>query len=433
MKLLKKIYHWLPVDDKQKTRLKHIYKAHVAPWLEDIPQSTVKTPDSFTNSDYLAELFRRSEEKSADYVAKGTDHYHWQVGDIKLIAFYLPQYHPFQENDMWWGEGFTEWRNVANAVPQFCGHYQPQLPDALGFYDLRLPEVQQKQAQMAKDAGIYGFCYYYYWFSGKLLMERPLRQLLEHKEIDFPFCICWANENWTRRWDGLEQDVLIKQSYAVEDDLRFIQDAAEILSDKRYIRIAGKPFLLIYRIGLLPDASRTIKCWRNYWQEHYGEDLYIGIIRGHDFVDLKSCGGDVVIDFPPHTISCPDITDRIKPTNKNFSGIVYDLEAYINSDKCMQKMDYPYIRSVMPSWDNTARKKNNGIIYYGSSPDNYEKWLKKVMRTTKENNPQELQFVFINAWNEWAEGAHLEPDQKYGYAYLEKTKKCMREYGSEGR
>lgn len=428
------IYRKLPFPEKYRMKMKNYYTMHFSYLTADISYQDWKIMNLDENqlqvkndlNKYTADLFLRASSKSEEYVEKSSVPVSLSENDVKLIAFYLPQFHPFEENDHWWGKGFTEWTNVTKAVPQFCGHYQPHLPDELGFYDLRLIETQKQQIELAKAYGIYGFCYYYYWFSGKLLMERPLQQILEHPELDFPFCLCWANENWARRWDGMDNDVLIKQEYAEGDDLSFIKSIEQILCDKRYIRINNKPVVLIYRIGLLPDPKATTACWRSYCQKCGIGEICILIVQGHDFIDPSECGCDAAVEFPPHTITCPNITGGIEKSNPEYDGIVYNLKSFVASKLYLKEQKrFKLFKSVMPSWDNTARKPNNGVVFLGSSPSLYKKWLKDVLLYTRACLGKEEQFTFINAWNEWAEGAHLEPDRKYGYAYLQATKEAL--------
>ena len=193
---------------------------------------------------------------------------------IKPIAIYLPQFHPILENDEWWGKGFTEWTNVTKAQPRFEGHYQPHLPSDLGFYDLRLEEARLAQEELAKNFGIYGFCYYHYWFNGKRVLHEPLDRKMQNPKEDLPFMMCWANENWTRTWDGADHQVLLKQEYGFEDDLAHIKHLIAFFTDNRYIKVNGKPIFIVYRPKLFPDIKKTIAIWRKAVQEAGFPDLY---------------------------------------------------------------------------------------------------------------------------------------------------------------
>src|SRR5450755_1537677 len=220
--------------------------------------------------------------------------------NLRAIAFYLPQFHPVPENDEWWGAGFTEWRNVAKALPLFPGHHQPHVPADLGFYDLRVPEVREQQASLARQHGIHGFCYYHYWFNGRRILERPFNEVLASGKPDFPFCLCWANENWTRVWDGGEQNVLLQQHYSAQDDLAHIQALIPALADPRYIRINGRPLLLVYRTELLPEPARTAEIWRAEALRGGVGDLYLARVENFvSSVDPASIGFDAAVEFAP--------------------------------------------------------------------------------------------------------------------------------------
>ena len=225
--------------------------------------------------------------------------------DVRLLAFYLPQFHPVPENDEWWGKGFTEWTNVAKGQPLFPGHYQPHLPADLGFYDLRVPEVRQAQADLAREYGIYGFCYYHYWFNGKRLLERPLDEMLATGEPAFPFCLCWANENWTKVWDGADQHILIAQEYSPEDDRRHIQWLVRVFRHQNYIRIDGKPLFLIYRISKLPDPMQTTSIWREEARKAGIGEIYLATVESlrEDRVDPTHNGCDAAVEFQPDWIN----------------------------------------------------------------------------------------------------------------------------------
>jgi len=345
--------------------------------------------------------------------------------NIKAIAFYLPQYHPIPENDKWWGKGFTEWSNVSKAKPQFQGHYQPHLPADLGFYDLRVPETREQQAKLARENGIYGFCYYYYWFNGKKLLGRPLETVFKSKKPNFPFCICWANENWTRRWDGSEDEILIAQDYSLKQDKKLIEEILPMFSDKRYIRIDNKPLFIVYRINLLPNPKQTVKIWRDYCREHGIGEIYLCAIQSFDFIDPRKYGFDAAIEFPPHRFFVDDITPRFKNINDNFVGNIYNYEDCVRVAKNKEKPKYNLFRTVMPSWDNTARRSESAHIVINSTPDIYKSWLSSMCNYTRRYFPPNQRFIFINAWNEWAEGCHLEPDVKFGRSYLQATKEVI--------
>ena len=339
---------------------------------------------------------------------------------VRVIAFYLPQFHAIPENDEWWGNGFTEWTNVKPAKPQFEGHYQPHIPDDfLGYYDLTHTSVMHKQIELAKQYGVGGFCFYTYWFSGKRLLEKPLDSYLNNTSLDFPFCICWANENWTRRWDGLEQDILIAQNYSENDDIDFIASMSKYLRDVRYIRINGKPLVLVYRPNLFPNMQETVKRWRNWCKEHGIGDIFIAYPQSFENVDPAVYGLDAAIEFPPVNSNPPNITDKVAGTVADFNSMVFDWREFVKRSEGYSKPDYKIFRGVCPSWDNTARKKNQGTVFYNSCPKLFEKWMINAFQDTvnRFDNPEE-RIVFVNAWNEWAEGAHLEPDQRYGYAWL---------------
>ena len=348
---------------------------------------------------------------------------------IRLIAFFLPQFHPIPENDAWWGKGFTEWTNVTRAQPLFDGHYQPHRPGELGYYDLRVAEVREQQARLAREYGIYGFCYYYYWFDGRRLLERPLNDLLERGEPDFPFCVCWANENWTRRWDGREAEVLMAQRYNPESNLQFMRDLLPLLRDPRYIRINGRPLVLIYRAELIPGLGDAIAGWRQLTRDAGLGELYLAAVESFSGVreDL-ACEFDALVEFPPHARSVA-VTQPPPGLSGDFRGQLYDYE--MSAQAFMQRRDVApqLFRTAMPSWDNTPRRQQAAHIYLGATPHRYQNWLASLVRETRERRMGEERIVFVNAWNEWAEGNHLEPDERHGRDWLEATRNALGDLG----
>jgi glycosyltransferase involved in cell wall biosynthesis/SAM-dependent methyltransferase len=352
---------------------------------------------------------------------------------IKAIAFYLPQFHPIPENDRWWGKGFTEWTNVTRGKPQYAGHYQPHLPGELGFYDLRLPEVQRRQIELAKMYGIHGFCYHHYWFGGTRLLRQPLDQLLANPDMDFPFCLCWANENWTRRWDGRDTEVLIAQRHSPEDDLAFIRDIEPALRDPRYIRVGERPLLVVYRPALLPDARATAGRWRKYCRDAGLGDLYLVATHAFDRVDPHELGFDAALEFAPNNLGAPAVTAQMPLVNPDFGGVIYDYRYIVEHSRTCEPPDsYVLFRSATPMWDNEARRPGRGAIFANSSPALYRQALEHVCRYT-DLHVSDSPLVFLNAWNEWAEGAHLEPDRRYGYAYLQATADALNQFPAGGQ
>ncbi|MDQ6621600.1 MAG: glycoside hydrolase family 99-like domain-containing protein [Pseudomonadota bacterium] len=346
---------------------------------------------------------------------------------MRLIAFYLPQFHPTPENDAWWGKGFTEWRNVVRAAPNFPGHYQPHLPGELGFYDLRVPETRAEQAALARSHGVHAFCYYHYWFSGRHLLRRPLDDVLASGAPDFPFCICWANESWTRRWDGLDQNVLIEQQYRDEDALGFIRDALPVLLDRRYVRVNGRPLLLVYNAAALPDPRRWTAVWREEAQRAGLPGLYLSLVHSvhQTEQDPRPSGFDAAVEFPPHLLQIQNVTGAIAGVRAGFRGRVLDYIATARYALSRTQPGYTLFRGVMPSWDNTARGQDTANCFVNAEPANYERWLRGAVDVTRRWHAGEERIVFVNAWNEWAEGCHLEPDLRYGRAFLEATARAI--------
>lgn len=375
-------------------------------------------------SDVYSEICKRvGRNQSPDYIPLPDKPGEDFEKKIKLIAFYLPQYHPIVENDLWWGKGFTEWTNVAKALPQFEGHYQPHLPGELGFYDLRIPEIQQRQVELARQYGLYGFCFYYYWFNGKRLLELPLDQYINNPEIDFPFCVCWANENWTRRWDGRSNEILIEQTHSLDMDGAIIHDLIPLFKHKNYIHIDGRPLFILYRADLLEDPIGTLNYWRKATLDAGLHDPFIVAAQTFNFIDPRLYGFDAAVSFPPHNIvDIPEITNRLNLLNRDYNGKVFnypDLVKHLTRKKNVAP--YRLFRTVFPSWDNEARQPGKGFTFAFSTPEEYKRWLFQMCKFTMEDLPEQERFVFINAWNEWAEGAHLEPDRRFGYAYLQAT------------
>jgi hypothetical protein len=350
----------------------------------------------------------------------------------RLIAFYLPQYHPIPENDMWWGKGFTEWTNVGKAKPLFRGHYQPHLPADLGFYDLRVPEVREQQAELARNHGLEGFCYWHYWFHGKRLLDRPLNELLATGRPDFPFCIGWANESWTRRWTGEETEILLKQTYSPEDDLAHARFLASVFADTRYIKVHDRPLLILYRPPALPDAQRTTDTFRSECVRLGIPEPYIVGRDTHNLgIDMRQFGCDITESSAPQLSLLPGAFNpvgRLADWRRNIRLGVWrgSLKIFDYQEACQlaeaARPAHPHIPGVFVDWDNTCRRGLQAIIIKGSTPELFGEALRNALASSLPKPPEE-RIITINAWNEWGEGMYLEPGQKWGLGYLAAIKR----------
>jgi len=350
---------------------------------------------------------------------------------LRVVAFYLPQFHEIPENNQAWGKGFTEWTNVTKAIPQYVGHYQPRLPGELGFYNLTNPQVLQRQIDMATAAGVHGFCFHYYWFSGKKLLEKPLEVFMGLKMGDFKFCINWANENWTKRWDGLDDEIIIKQENLPGDAELFFNDILPILRHPNYIQIEpGVPLLLIYRPESIPHAKDFAEILRTKAKQNGFRGLKIIMCQTFGMKDPQRYQFDGACEFPPHEHILKNKEDLVF-LNKQFKGRVYNasnIVAKLKSEFEKNKPTYPLFRCAFPDWDNSARKPEAGHSMHGMSPSVFQDWLYLISENTykdTEGHP----WIFINAWNEWGEGAYLEPDREVGFKNLNAVARVVDYYG----
>ena len=354
--------------------------------------------------------------------------------DTRLIAFYLPQYHPIPENDAWWGKGFTEWTNVPKALPRFPRALPAPRAGTLGYYDLRVPEARAAQAELAREYGIHGFCYYHYWFNGKRLLERPFNEVLTSGAPDFPFCLCWANENWTRRWDGAERQILMAQHYSDADSLAFIQSLVPAFRDERYIRVNGRPLLLVYRTGLLPDPARTAAIWREAMHQAGIGEIYLARVEndwGQAEPAPAAVGFDAAVEFAPNWGLMGRRVRNLAEVGLPPHLLDRDILAQ-DYDLCLAQMlhrpapPYKRFRGLFPGWDNSARRQKGPRTFLNTAPEKYAFWLSRLIRQTLQDFQGDERLVFVNAWNEWGEGCHLEPDARHGLAYLEATRDTLR-------
>jgi lipopolysaccharide biosynthesis protein len=366
------------------------------------------------------------------------------MNNPKLIAFFLPQFHRISENDRWWGDGFTEWTNVKKTTPRFSGHHQPHVPVNSNYYDLSDQDVMIEQAKLAQKHGISGFCFYHYWFNGHKLLERPIEMMLESGKPDFPFMLCWANENWTRRWDGQDAEILIAQSYEMHDFEAHAKYLAAFMLDQRYIKIDEKPALAIYRADYLPDLQIFLQKIRESLKNAGVKDVLLLAMSRSTTIDssLLKSGVDQIIDFRPDQKNVEKVTiwrkilriasqyfmgERSLIFSSLFPKLAYsfrfDYKSYVKRNM-EQKLLNRHIPCVFPTWDNSARRKHHATIIQNSDPNLYQFWLEDSIQRVQNRSMEQV--VFINAWNEWAEGCHLEPDMMNGDFFLKATFMAIR-------
>jgi hypothetical protein len=349
-----------------------------------------------------------------------------------VLAFHLTQFHRVAENDSWWGEGFTEWTHLARGQPRFAGHYQPRIPGELGFYDLAQRDALRAQTDMAKAAGVGGFVFYYYDFDGRRLLEKPLETFLAAPDLDMGFCLMWANENWTRRWDGAEDEALLVQTYSEASEAPRIADFARHFRDPRYIRLGGRPLLMVYRASLIPDATMALARWRRLFAEAHGEHPIFAMAQTFDDVDPRAFGFDGAIEFPPHKLTkgLPQVYDALEIFDDAFEADVFAYDDLVAASLTQGAPDFPLIKTAVPSWDNDARRQGQGLTVVGSTPRKFELWLGALIDSARPFFGTRI--VAVNAWNEWSEGAYLEPDVHFGAAYLNAAARAVYRLADRG-
>ncbi|MBI4698007.1 MAG: glycoside hydrolase family 99-like domain-containing protein [Nitrospirae bacterium] len=354
----------------------------------------------------------------------------------RVIAFYLPQFHPIPENDEWWGKGFTEWTNVAKAKPLFSGHYQPHIPADFGFYDLRIPEVREAQAELAMENGVEAFCYYHYWFAGRRLLERPFNEILSSGKPNFPFCLCWANQTWTGIWHGAPGRILVEQTYpGLKDYEAHFYSLLKAFEDDRYVKINGKPLFIIYRPMELPQPMQFADFWRELAVKAGLKGMYLVGINHHDWFIPHKYGFDAGIlqKLPSKRRHIPWRYMKLKMNAiRNGHNLdIYDYKHIWPYFLRKRNQDFEEYPCVIPNWDNSPRSGLNSMVIHGSTPELFKLMLRKAMGLVADR-PVDRGIVFLKSWNEWAEGNHMEPDLRFGKRYLDvlRDEIIMKEQGS---
>lgn len=390
-----------------------------------------------TSRDFLKWMYQQRDDKS-HFVAEAKDSIKMDNKMPKVIAAYLPQYHDFPENIRWFGKGFSEWTNTSQTMPQFIGHRQPHVPIDVGYYNLNNTDAMHRQAELAKKYGISGFCVYYYWFSGTKLMDQPLKRILEDKDLDFPFFLFWANDDWTMCWgNGATRETLYKSELCPDDAAKFMDDVLPYMRDSRYIKIGNKPVLLIYKIALVSKANYLgfVKKIQEIARHNGFDGLYLlspieDFMNHADLEDVqKEYKLDALIEFHPIAGRKGWNCKQENFVDPSCRSICYDVDDFVQNRKYLLETKANVFTGLFPDWDNSPRRYNRGAWILQSTPENYKMWLSDLIRWTRDHNKPDEQFIFVNAWNEWAEGAHLEPDSYYGYAYLQKTREALEESG----
>ncbi len=355
------------------------------------------------------------------------------MNKARVIAFYLPQYHPIPENDEWWGKGFTEWTNVAKAKPLFWGHRQPNVPKDLGFYDLRVPETRKAQADMAREYGVEGFCYWHYWFAGRRIIERPFNEVLASGEPDFPFCLAWANQTWTGIWHGMSNKILIEQTYPGKEDYKAHFDAVlPAFKDPRYIKVDGKPLFALYCPYDIPDLEGYIEYWQTLAKDAGLPGIYfVGKGTAKYVPEDHGCDGSFCGNIIPESYTASfmgKVVNRLwyEGLRKRFAAIprILKYKDVVRLSYVREPRHEDRFPVIVPNWDNTPRSGRNGTVFTGSAPELFEKQVREALSLV-ENRPDDKKIIFLKSWNEWAEGNYMEPDLRFGTAYLEALRRVV--------